>query len=228
MDYPELTSPRSTIVCSARAILFLTGACALVASEFADLDRTVPVPADQQVPIIDFVRPSLFSRVQLSHSGTFIGAIVPGHDDSTNLVTYELATQKLDGASAFRTDRDITTFEWLNGDELTYVISPNKSNSGSLFVSEAGKLANAEGVGAASPADSMEILASLTDDRSQVLVNLKGESLRYDHPEVINAMNGQLITRYPELRTDHLLGRQARQARVRRDPGRRDPQAEQT
>ena len=204
MDRPKNASLKPTIISIAGTLIFSAASSALLATEFADLDRMEPVPASQQIPIVDFIRPALFSGVQLNHSGTHIGAIVPGHDDSTSLLTYELATQKVDGASAPRTDRDITTFEWLNGDELTYVISANKSNSGYLFVSEAGKLATAEAVGAASPADEIGILNSLTDDRTQLLVDLKGEGLRYDHPEVINAMNhGELVTRYPELRTDH-------------------------
>ncbi len=204
MDHPEPASLKLIALCGSRALLFLVGASALVASEFADLDRMVPVPADQQIPIIDFVRPVLFADVQLNHAGTQIGAIVPGRDDSTSLLTYELATQKLDGVGASRTDRDVTTFTWLNGNQLTYVVSANKSNSGYLVLSEAGKLTNEEGVSADSPADSVSILASDTEDRTRLLVDLKGESLRYDHPEVINPVNhGQLLTRYPELRTDH-------------------------
>ena len=74
MDHPEPASLKLIALCGSRALLFLVGASALVASEFADLDRMVPVPADQQIPIIDFVRPVLFADVQLNHAGTQIGA----------------------------------------------------------------------------------------------------------------------------------------------------------
>ena len=163
-----------------------------------------PVPSGQQIPIVDFVRPSLFDDVQLNHTGTQIGAIVPSHDDSTSLITYELATQKLDGVGAPRTGRDISSFAWLDCNQLSYLISEEKILGRYMFVSEAGKLSNAELVNFDSQAGSIQILGSEQNDRTQLLVNLKGFRLRYDHPEVINPVNhGELLTRYPELKTDH-------------------------
>ena len=94
-----------------------------MASEYADLKRMAPVPDTEQIPIVDFVRPALVSGVQLNHTGTQIGAIVPGTDDHTSLITYGLETQKLDGVSAPPGDRDISSFVWLDGERLTYLQS---------------------------------------------------------------------------------------------------------
>ena len=204
MDCPENPPIRTTAYSCSAALLFCITASAIVASEYADLDRMEPVPSTAQIPIVDFVRPVLFTDVQLNHTGTQIGAIVPSHDDSTSLVTYELATQKLDGVGAPRTGRDISSFAWLDGNQLSYLISEEKIVGRYMFVSEAGKLSNAELVNFDSQAGSIQILGSEQNDRTQLLVNLKGYRLRYDHPEVINPVNhGELVTRYPELKTDH-------------------------
>ncbi len=204
MDCPDNMFFRTTALSCSGAVLLCFAASALVASEYADLDRMEPVPATVQIPIVDFVRPSMFTDVQLNHTGTQIGAIVPSHDDSTSLVTYELATQKLDGVGAPRTGRDISSFAWLDGNQLSYLISEEKIVGRYMFVSEAGKLSNAELVDVDSQAGSIQILGSEQNDRTQLLVNLRGNRLRYDHPEVINPVNhGALLTRYPELKTDH-------------------------
>ena len=204
MDRTEMMSLRSAFVSLSGALMFCLTASALVASEFADLDRMEPVPATSQIPIIDFIRPSLFSDVQLNHTGTHIGAIVPGHDDTTSLVTYELATQKLDGVGSPRVDRDIESFAWLDGSQLTYLMSEKKIVGRYMFVSDAGKLSDAELVNFDPQAGSIQILGSEQDDRTHLLVNLRGFRLRYDHPEVINPVNrGLLLTRYAELKTDH-------------------------
>jgi hypothetical protein len=47
------------------------------ATEYADLKRMEPVPSTEQIPIVDFVRPPLFDGVQLNHTGTRVGALVP-------------------------------------------------------------------------------------------------------------------------------------------------------
>jgi dienelactone hydrolase len=189
-----------------RAAIALTclAASPLGATEFSDLNRMEPVPATEQIPVIDFFRPDQFQDVQLNHTGTQIGAIVPGDNDHTSLITYELATKKLDGIGAPTGDNDISYFTWLKDNELTYIISEKKISGSYLIVSEAGKLANGEDVHAAGADGSVSILANTPEDRTQILVDLKGYSLRYDHPELINVVNrGDLVARYPELKTDH-------------------------
>ncbi len=184
--------------------LICLAASPLAATQFSDLKRDEPVLATEQIPIVDFVRPALFESAQLNHTGTQIGAIVPGDDDHTNLITYELATKKLDGIGAPRGDRDISSFDWIDGNRLVYLLSENKIVGRHLILSEAGKLANGEEVGAFGSDGSVSIIANTPDDRTQVLVDLKGYHLRYDHPELINVINhGDLVVRYPELKTDH-------------------------
>jgi dipeptidyl aminopeptidase/acylaminoacyl peptidase len=163
-----------------------------------------PVPATEPIPIIDFFRPALFQDVQLNHTGTQIGAIVPGDDDHTNLITYNLQNQKIDGISAPSGDKDISFFTWLDGDRLTYIVTQHKSAGGVLFKGEAGRLTTGEPVFPNAPAAYMRILDNPPDDRNQLLVDLNGYEFRYDHPEMINVANGgSLLIRYPELKTDH-------------------------
>jgi len=196
---------RSTLSTCRGTVLFLLAVPALLATEYSDLKRLEPVPATEQIPIVDFVRPELFQDVALSHNGEQIGAIVPGNDDHTSLITYGLLTQKLDGVSAPPGDRDIASFTWLDDNRLAYLVTARKEGSGFLMLSEAGKLSNAEAVGAGGSAgQSFQILGNPPADRSQFLVDVRGSELRYDHPEMINAANhGSMLERYPELKTDH-------------------------
>ena len=204
MDHVVTPSFRLSLNAFASAAILCLACPILVASEYADLKRTDPVPANEKIPVFDFVRPSLFSDVQLNHTGTQVGAIVPGDNDHTSLITYDLVGQKLDGVSAPTGDRDIASFEWLDGDRLVYVISEKKIAGRALFLSSAGKLSIAEQVGAQGSDGSVQILDNPPDDRTNLLVNLKGFNWRYDHPEMINAVNhGALVARYPELKTDH-------------------------
>jgi len=197
-------SVRSTLLPYAGALALCMASSPLRATEFADLKRMEPVAGTEPIPIIDFFRPALFEDVQLNHTGTQIGAIVPGDDDHTNLISYNLGTQKLDGISAPAGDKDIATFTWLDGDKLTYIVSRFKSGSGTLFKGEGGKLSTGEPVFVNAPAGEMTILDNVPDDRNQLLVDLNGYQFRYDHPEIINVANGgSLLVRYPELKTDH-------------------------
>ncbi len=205
MDYQGNSPLRMKLNFPSCAVLFCVAASGLAASEFADLNRMEPVPSTEQVPIIDFVRPAVFQSVQLNHTGTQIGALAPGADDHTSLFTYELATQRLDGVSAPPGDRDISFFSWLDANRLTYLVSAHKSGGGYLWaVSEAGRLSVGVPVEVLTPGGSVQILSNTPEDRTQDLVNLKGPDLRYDHPEIVNVVNkGSLVTRYPELKTDH-------------------------
>jgi dienelactone hydrolase len=106
--------------------------------------------------------------------------------------------------SAPQGDKDIASFFWLDQNRMAYLVSEQKFSGRYLFLTEAGKLASADQVSIEGEASSIGLLSTLTDDRSQMVVNLTGGSLRYDHPEIINASNhGSLVSRYPELKTDH-------------------------
>lgn len=204
MRNADLPSHGSKLNLRATALLACLAPAALLASEFSDLKRTEPVPANEQIPIIDFVRPAQFEDVQLNHTGTQVGAIVPGADDHTNLVTFELATLKLDGISPPPGDFDITYFAWLDGNRLSYIIGKRATGGGGLIVGEAGKLTSAEPVNMSVEDSSFQVIANPPEDRTQLLVDLTAPTLRYDSLEIINAVNhGALVTRYPELKTDH-------------------------
>jgi len=184
--------------------VFCLVSSALVATTYDDLKRMEPVPDGTPIPIVDFVRPNLLDAVQLNHTGTRIGALVPASDDHTSLLTYDLVDQTVDGVSAPPGDRDIASFTWLDGDRLGYITSEKKIVGRGLSISTAGSLAVAEPVDVLTPGGTIQIIANTPDDRTQFLVNLKGPTLRYDHPEIINAANhGVLSIRYPELKTDH-------------------------
>jgi dienelactone hydrolase len=206
MKCTENASSRLKNNCATIAAILCAATTGLLATEYPDMKRLVPVPADQPIPIFDFIRPPLFGQVQLNHTGTTVGAIVPGNADMRSLVTYNLTTQLLDGVSAPQGDQEISSFEWLDGDRLAYLDTFGKAeNVGVLFLSSAGKLGEAETMSALGSGGGVtQLLGNTPEDRSQFLVNLKGFSFRYDHPELINAKaHGALITRYPELKTDH-------------------------
>ncbi|HZZ19146.1 MAG TPA: hypothetical protein VFE25_07250, partial [Opitutaceae bacterium] len=205
MKFTENASSRLKHNSATFAAILCVATTGLLASEYPEMKRLVPVPADQPIPIFDFVRPPQFGAVHLNHTGTTVGAIVPGNADARSLVTYNLSTQLLDGVSAPQGDQEISSFEWLDGDRLAYLDTFGKGESvGVLFLSSAGKLAEAETVGIQGAAGVVQLLGNTPEDRSQFLVNLKGFNFRYDHPELINAKaHGSLITRYPDLKTDH-------------------------
>jgi dipeptidyl aminopeptidase/acylaminoacyl peptidase len=163
-----------------------------------------PVPATSQVPIIDFVRPELFRDVQLNHTGTHVGAIVPDQNDYLNLVTYNLTTRELVGVAAPPGDTDLSAFLWLKDTRLVYLQTQRKFVGRYLYLTDANKMGNAELLRIEGANGVRQVLGSPPRDRSEILVNLRGPRLRYDHPEMINAYShGTLVTRYPELKTDH-------------------------
>lgn len=204
MNRAQKVSSHLTINSCCVAALCFAASSALVATEYADLKRMEPVPANEPIPIVDFVRPPLFDDVQLSHTGTRVGALVPSTSDQRSLVTYDLEDQTLDGVSAPPGDREISSFFWLDGDRLAYVVTDRSSGATTLNLATAGKLAIAtstwdnQGAGG-----SVTILTNTPDDRTQFLLDLRGEGLRYDQVEMVNAHSAALIVRYPDLKTDH-------------------------
>jgi len=214
MHHPDVPPHAPSLNLCGAALLACLAASALVASEFEDLKRTDPVPSGQPIPVVDFVRPFQFTNVQLNHPGTQVGALVPAIDDHTSLVTYDLAALKLDGVSPPPGDNDINYFEWLDGDRLTYVVGERKAGGGqSLYLARAGSLTVSEPIrimnpygthDETDPVSSIQLLGNLPEDRTQILVDLKGYTLHYDVTQTVNAVNhGALTIRYPELKTDH-------------------------
>jgi dienelactone hydrolase len=188
----------------APALALLLTPAVLPAKDFPDLKRLAPVPPAQQIPIIDFVRPALLRDVQINHAGRYVGAIVPDRLDGSNLLLVDLVSRKPEGVSVDSENFEVSSFLWLDGGRLAYVVSQLKFVGRDLYFSEAGKLANAERVRPEGAETNSTIVADLVADRSQLLVDVTGPRIRYDHLELVNAADrGALIERFPDLKTDH-------------------------
>jgi dienelactone hydrolase len=198
--------------------LICLAAIPLSATEFSDLKRTVPVAATEQVPVADFVRPSIFQGPKLNYTGTHIGAIVSDDTDHTSLITFDRSTQKIDGIGS-RGDTDLTNFEWLNDKRIVYVLSFAKIGGTSLYVGEAGNLSNSlplfQHVG-------VSVFAVPPADRTHPLANLFADGINTGHFDDAVTINTaimsdntgvpmsdadanvkRILERYPEMKTDH-------------------------
>jgi dienelactone hydrolase len=188
----------------------------LVGSEYSDLKRTDPVPATEQIPIVDFVRPELYQSPRLNHTGSQIGAIVADDTDHTSLITYDMTTQKLDGVGG-KGDRDVSTFEWLDNNRLIYVLTAHKMGGTSLFVGEAGDLVESTPVFRNA---GLALIAIPPKDRAHPLADLFADGPNtghYDVPVTFDAMNSatvnsesdmeantrHILERFPELQLSH-------------------------
>jgi len=170
----------------ATLLLILGGAPgALVASEKFDLNREVPVPANEPIPLLDFFRPEIMQSPKLNPSGTHIAAIVGTADDHTQLMVYDLKKQAIEMVGA-RGDSDIARVDWLNNERLIYSISVKKIAGIGLFVGDVGALSNAapllQYVGST-------LVAVPPDDRTHPLVRLAENSLNTGAYGVVARLN---------------------------------------
>jgi acetyl esterase/lipase len=115
-----MLSPRS--LGSLLGCLAITAATAFAGQENPALERIVPVPADQQIPILDFVRPILFRAPDLNHEGTRLAAIVSNTLATDDLVLVDLRDNSMDRLSADET-QDVFTFDWLTDDRILFETS---------------------------------------------------------------------------------------------------------
>ena len=69
-------------------LLFASGSYA--GQENPALERIVPVPAGEAIPITDFFRPYLFYQPQLNHAGTQLAAVVSNTLNAQDLVLVDL------------------------------------------------------------------------------------------------------------------------------------------
>lgn len=76
-------------------------------------DRDTPVPADQPIPAVDFVRPRLFEGPKLNPAGTHFAALTKTEDLKTILLVGEIATGKVQW-----TEREVSEFEWIDDTRL--------------------------------------------------------------------------------------------------------------
>lgn len=75
--------------------------------------RDTPVPADQPIPAVDFVRPPLFSRPRLNPAGTHFAALTKSSNLISTLLVCDIATGKIE-LSNRRTD----DFDWIDDTRL--------------------------------------------------------------------------------------------------------------
>jgi dipeptidyl aminopeptidase/acylaminoacyl peptidase len=123
-------------------VILSAAARQMAAAEKLNLDRETPVPATEQIPVMDFFRPLLLQQPKLNPSGTHIAAIVTEGEDRHQLLVYELKTQKIEAVS-YPGDRDIYEADWLNDRRLIFQLSARKLYGVGLMAANVGSLTEA-------------------------------------------------------------------------------------
>jgi dienelactone hydrolase len=127
-------------LCLATALV-VAGLPSARADDNADFVRDTPVPANQQIPVSDFLRPPLVSRPALNLDGTKIAAIVSAGDKHM-LMVYDPETQKKELADAGTGDKDIAGYEWLDNKRLIIDIDARKLYNLGLYATEVGSISD--------------------------------------------------------------------------------------
>ncbi|MFT3868333.1 MAG: alpha/beta fold hydrolase [Nibricoccus sp.] len=96
------------------------------------LDRMVPIPANEPIPVVDFFRPRMFTRPKLNPAGTHFAAIFSAGKDRNDLVTMELSTAKVNRITG-GDDYDIADFDWFGDDRILFSIVRDKMYATGLF-----------------------------------------------------------------------------------------------
>ncbi|MBK8476469.1 MAG: S9 family peptidase [Opitutaceae bacterium] len=120
-------------------VSFCTLACAAPAAEKFDLSRIAPVPATEQIPVMDFFRPAILQEPKLNPSGTHIAAIVTAGEDKHQLLVYDLKTQKIEMAGGSG-DKDIYQVNWLNDARLVFSLSSRKMYGLGFLAADVGSI----------------------------------------------------------------------------------------
>lgn len=121
-------------------LLGLVGATACFSADAVlDLKRVVPVPANEQIPVMDFFRPKVLAQPVLNSSGTHVAAIVTAGEDKHRLMVMDLKARKYDmiGASG---DKDVYQVHWLDDTRLVYSFSTDKLYALALMAADIGSL----------------------------------------------------------------------------------------
>ena len=124
---------------AARWPMAVASAASAALATNADLSRETPVPATEQVPIVDFFRPPILREPQLNLAGTHIAAILSAADDHSQLIVYDLKAQAFERIGA-NVGRDITTVTWLDSKHLIFNITRDKYSELGLFAVDLGAL----------------------------------------------------------------------------------------
>ena len=114
----------------------------LFGSDSYDLNRMVPVPSTEPVPVADFFRPRSLQEPESNLSGTHIAAIITANEDQHELLVYERKTQKIERVGGFG-DKDIYQFYWLNDRRLVFELSARKLYGLGMFAANVGMIGDA-------------------------------------------------------------------------------------
>ena len=208
-------------------LVAVASAASLALAAKVDLSRETPVPANEQVPIIDFLRPPILWDAQLNLAGTHIGAILNTAEDHTELMVYDIQSQKIDRIGGHGQD-DIYAFNWLDSKRLIYHMRAKAAGGGQgMIAAEVGALDKAypliqfvgSGLIAVPPGDRLhpvvhfaansmntgkygEVAVIGTDRARAQIVELVGD-LPSDVREVVYENNiRHIVRRYPVLQTN--------------------------
>jgi acetyl esterase/lipase len=132
--------PARPPLCSLCAGIALFASALLRADEKSDLKRITPVPSSEQIPLIDFFRPSLLQQPILNPSGTHIAAIITASEDRHMLLVYDLRTKRQEIVGGPVQDSDINEVTWLNDKRLVFQISVQKLYGVGLFAADVGSV----------------------------------------------------------------------------------------
>ena len=173
-----------------------------------DLNRNEPVPASEQVPIMDFFRPAILQAPKLNLAGTHIASIISANEDHTQLMVYDLKSKKIE-AVAYKGDKDIYQVDWLNDERVIYSVGVDKVFDGGLFAADVGALYSAYPI---LPAVWSTLVSVPPDDRTHPLVKVPantrrtgkyGEVFRINTEVRSGETAKQIMNSYPVLKTDH-------------------------
>lgn len=106
------------------------------------LERMTPVPANEPIPIVDFVRPPLFSSPELNPAGTHFAASTTVSVDRTEIVVGEIGTKKLQRLHG-PGKRDIRDVDWLGDDQVIFSLVVDNRYSEGLYVAPVSELRRA-------------------------------------------------------------------------------------
>jgi dipeptidyl aminopeptidase/acylaminoacyl peptidase len=118
------------------------GGVPLLRADDSDLSRLTPVPAGQEIPVADFLRPALIENPKLNPSGSFLAADVTVGNDRHRLGVFDLKnkTQKVVGGWG---DSDVYDIEWLNDKRLVFQVSVQKLFGIGIFAANVNDVAGA-------------------------------------------------------------------------------------
>lgn len=139
-------------------------------AERIDLDRTKPVPADQQIPIQDFFRPGLMREPRINRSGTQIAALM-SRGDKYNLLVWDVARRHASFGTPFG-DLDVANPTWLDDNHVAFDLISEKYFRECTMVAKVGDIGGAVAI---FQHDGAQLISVPRGDRMHPLYWLRAE-----------------------------------------------------